>query len=93
MGVTWDQHLGKQSAGYEKVKHIFALFSGHSTPRNYTSKTDVQVHTKTMHTNAYKALEIQTQDSLVHPFIHSLHMGPHSVLTIVSQAVICKLPI
>lgn len=59
-GVTWDRHLGKQSAGYEKVKHILALSSGHSMLGNYTSEIDIQVHTKTTHMNAYKALEIQT---------------------------------
>lgn len=87
-GVTWDGHLGKQSAGYEKVKHIFALSSGHSTLRNYTSEIDIQVHTKTMHVNAYKALEIQTQDSLAHSFIHSIW---GLILYSLAQAVICKL--
>lgn len=47
-GVTWDKHLGKQSAGYEKSKHIFAFYSGHSMLRYYTSEINIQVHTKTL---------------------------------------------
>lgn len=48
-GVTCDKHLGKQSAGYEKVRHIFAFYSGHSMLRYYTREINIQVHTKTVH--------------------------------------------